>query len=347
MENLAFLYASEAFEDPSEEPRLRSLEELGLTSSNPFVMGAAGLAVGAVVLANPADAQAVVGFGDRGPSVIDVQSRLIDFGYDPGFVDGVFGANTEDAVVAFQRDYGLSADGVVGCNTATTMGLPGGGFGCGGGGTPPSDGFITVSTNGSPLTVRSGPGTGFASIDALSNGAVIGYTDFVNGWYEIDGGGWVSSSWVVEGAIGGGGDGDGGMDGGPDTVTVVTNGGTLAVRTGPGTGFGIISELFNGETVSVVGSSGSWYEIAGGGWISSAWTAEGGGIGGGGGGGGGVGTLVVSTNGGELVARTGPGLGYAVAGGYSNGAVVDFFDYYAGWYETSAGWVSADWVYEI
>jgi len=32
-------------------------------------------------------------------------------------LDGVFGAQTRNAVVAYQRSRGLTADGIVGCNT--------------------------------------------------------------------------------------------------------------------------------------------------------------------------------------------------------------------------------------
>jgi peptidoglycan hydrolase-like protein with peptidoglycan-binding domain len=38
-------------------------------------------------------------------------------GFFNGSVDGVFGAETENAVKAVQRNYGLDADGVVGSAT--------------------------------------------------------------------------------------------------------------------------------------------------------------------------------------------------------------------------------------
>ncbi len=41
-----------------------------------------------------------------------LQQRLIDLGYLTGKADGDFGAKTEDAVKAFQREAGLSADGI-------------------------------------------------------------------------------------------------------------------------------------------------------------------------------------------------------------------------------------------
>lgn len=52
--------------------------------------------------------------GSRGPYVKLVQSLLAKIGYDPGAVDGIFGMQTQRAVIAFQRDNGLTPDGIVG-----------------------------------------------------------------------------------------------------------------------------------------------------------------------------------------------------------------------------------------
>ena len=52
--------------------------------------------------------------GSTGPNVRLIQSLLRRIGYAPGAVDGVFGAATRSAVIAFQRDNGLSPDGIVG-----------------------------------------------------------------------------------------------------------------------------------------------------------------------------------------------------------------------------------------
>lgn len=46
-----------------------------------------------------------------------VQKMLSAHGFDPGAKDGVFGAKTERAVMAFQRAKGLEADGIVGPKT--------------------------------------------------------------------------------------------------------------------------------------------------------------------------------------------------------------------------------------
>jgi uncharacterized protein (TIGR02594 family) len=55
--------------------------------------------------------------GDRGAFVTDLQAQLRDLGYTLGKIDGAFGARTLAAVVAFQRDNELAADGVVGPRT--------------------------------------------------------------------------------------------------------------------------------------------------------------------------------------------------------------------------------------
>lgn len=50
--------------------------------------------------------------GDRNTDVRKLQQRLIELGYLSGTADGVFGANTENAVKAFQAELGLSQTGV-------------------------------------------------------------------------------------------------------------------------------------------------------------------------------------------------------------------------------------------
>ena len=52
--------------------------------------------------------------GSTDPAVRDLQEALKALGYNPGPIDGVFGATTEAAVKAFQQAKGISADGVVG-----------------------------------------------------------------------------------------------------------------------------------------------------------------------------------------------------------------------------------------
>ena len=45
------------------------------------------------------------------------QDGLNTLGFRTGGLDGGFGTQTRNAVVAYQRSRGLTADGIVGCNT--------------------------------------------------------------------------------------------------------------------------------------------------------------------------------------------------------------------------------------
>jgi peptidoglycan hydrolase-like protein with peptidoglycan-binding domain len=55
--------------------------------------------------------------GSAGNPVRRAQKRLTLGGYDTGGVDGIFGAKTEAAVKRFQKDRGLTQDGIVGPQT--------------------------------------------------------------------------------------------------------------------------------------------------------------------------------------------------------------------------------------
>ncbi len=72
--------------------------------------------------AAPGDA-AVLAWGSRGEQVALAQQRLRQFGYLSSEADGVFGQATYDAVVAFQRKNGLTADGRLGRATAEALGI--------------------------------------------------------------------------------------------------------------------------------------------------------------------------------------------------------------------------------
>ncbi|GEM_PF-956568 len=55
--------------------------------------------------------------GSRVLKVKDVQLYLKAWGFNPGVIDGIFGVNTEAAVIAFQKSKGLTADGAVEAKT--------------------------------------------------------------------------------------------------------------------------------------------------------------------------------------------------------------------------------------
>ena len=62
--------------------------------------------------------------GSSGTVVSQIQTKLKNWGYYAGDVDGVYGSATERAVRAFQRKNGLTADGKAGAQTLEALGLP-------------------------------------------------------------------------------------------------------------------------------------------------------------------------------------------------------------------------------
>ncbi|MFI7677165.1 N-acetylmuramoyl-L-alanine amidase [Actinophytocola sp. NPDC049390] len=56
-----------------------------------------------------------------GDDVMTLQERLLELGYDAGRANGVFGAQTEAALRNFQRDYGLTVDGICGAETVRAL----------------------------------------------------------------------------------------------------------------------------------------------------------------------------------------------------------------------------------
>lgn len=55
--------------------------------------------------------------GSVGMYTLIAQDDLNTLGFSTGSLDGIFGANTENAVRRYQTSRGLASDGIVGCNT--------------------------------------------------------------------------------------------------------------------------------------------------------------------------------------------------------------------------------------
>lgn len=65
----------------------------------------------------------VLKVGSSGAQVKTLQTKLNNWGYDAGTVDGIFGSKTQAAVKRFQQKNGLVADGIVGAKTAAALGI--------------------------------------------------------------------------------------------------------------------------------------------------------------------------------------------------------------------------------
>ncbi len=68
-------------------------------------------------------ASAALKNGSKGEDVRKVQTKLKNWGYYSGSVDGVYGWQTESAVKSFQKKNGLKVDGIAGTATLNAMGI--------------------------------------------------------------------------------------------------------------------------------------------------------------------------------------------------------------------------------
>lgn len=68
-------------------------------------------------------ASALSKYGSRGSEVKEIQTRLKKWGYYNGSIDGIYGTATKNAVIKFQKKYGLKADGIAGKKTLAKMGI--------------------------------------------------------------------------------------------------------------------------------------------------------------------------------------------------------------------------------
>lgn len=61
--------------------------------------------------------------GSKGSEVTKIQTRLKKWGYYTGNVDGIYGEQTRQAVILFQKRNGLTPDGIAGPKTLAAIGI--------------------------------------------------------------------------------------------------------------------------------------------------------------------------------------------------------------------------------
>ncbi|MCL6634886.1 MAG: N-acetylmuramoyl-L-alanine amidase [Peptococcaceae bacterium] len=220
------------------------------------------------------------------------------------------------------------------------------------------------------LNVRTGPGTGYGIVTQVGLGERLPVLDRSGDWYKVQlsrgGSGWVAG-WLVkieaaassqsQPASRGGGQAGG-------KVAVVT-GSYVNVRSGPGTGYGIVTQVGLGERLPVLDKSGDWYKVqlsaGNSGWIAGwlvnvedtapsylpkpgqAPPADSGG--------GGAGSKVALVTGSVVNVRSGPGTSNTVVGQVSQGDSLPVLEQSGDWYRVKlasggTGWV-AGWLVSV
>ena len=76
------------------------------------------------IIVGTLSASALSKMGSRGNEVRNIQTRLKSWGYYKGEIDGIYGTQTKNAVIAFQKKNGLTPDGIAGAKTLEKIGLP-------------------------------------------------------------------------------------------------------------------------------------------------------------------------------------------------------------------------------
>ena len=110
--------------------------------------------------------EALSRYGSTGAEVRQIQTKLKNWGYYKGSVDGIFGSQTLAAVKSFQRKNGLVVDGIVGEKTLAALGINASGN---------SSGSSNTNSNDINLLARliHGEARGESYIGKVAVGAVI------------------------------------------------------------------------------------------------------------------------------------------------------------------------------
>ena len=83
----------------------------------------AGFFAAMLIISSTLSVFAVSKVGSKGDEVRQIQTKLKNWGYYTGSVDGVYGWQTESAVKSFQKKNGLTSDGIAGKQTLNAMGI--------------------------------------------------------------------------------------------------------------------------------------------------------------------------------------------------------------------------------
>ena len=81
------------------------------------------LLVSFVIIQKYSTVKALSRYGSNGDEVKQIQTKLKNWGYYYGEVDGIYGSKTLSAVKSFQKKNGLTVDGIAGTQTLNAMGI--------------------------------------------------------------------------------------------------------------------------------------------------------------------------------------------------------------------------------
>ncbi|PEQ31021.1 SH3 domain-containing protein [Bacillus thuringiensis] len=133
---------------------------------------------------------------------------------------------------------------------------------------PPSNDSVGIAyINGSNVNLRKGPGTGYGVIRQLGKGESYKVFGQTNGWLNLGGDQWVYNDPSYIRYTGGNVPATSqSSNDGVGVVTIIAD--VLRVRTGPGTNYGIVKNVYQGEKYQSFGYKDGWYNVGGNQWVS-------------------------------------------------------------------------------
>lgn len=135
--------------------------------------------------------------------------------------------------------------------------------------TPPplNDSVGIAYINGSNVNLRKGPGTGYGVIRQLGKGESYKVFGQSNGWLNLGGDQWIYNDPSYIRYTGGNVPTPSqSSNEGVGVVTIIAD--VLRVRTGPGTNYGIVKNVYQGEKYQSFGYKDGWYNVGGNQWVS-------------------------------------------------------------------------------
>ncbi|MED2754217.1 M15 family metallopeptidase [Bacillus thuringiensis] len=133
---------------------------------------------------------------------------------------------------------------------------------------PPSNDSVGIAyINGSNVNLRKGPGTGYGVIRQLGKGESYKVFGESNGWLNLGGDQWIYNDPSYIRYTGGNVPTPSqSSNEGVGVVTIIAD--VLRVRTGPGTNYGIVKNVYQGEKYQSFGYRDGWYNVGGDQWVS-------------------------------------------------------------------------------
>ena len=123
-----------------------------------------------------------------------------------------------------------------------------------------ADGTVTVASS-IGANLRSGPGQDYSVVATVANNTQLTRTGVSGGWTQVNYNGqnvFISTN-LLQGSSGSTGS-TGSSSGGSGTITGTGNG--VRIRSGPGTGYGVIGAANSGNVLTLLGQNGDWYQVS-------------------------------------------------------------------------------------